>query len=115
MFRTNDPAGFRSALDGVMIKTLVYGKNTLMAQYRLDAGSQLPGHRHPHEQTGFLVSGRIRLTIGERTFEAAPGDSWCIPGDVYHAAEIIEDATAVEVFSPVREDFLPGDTAPATK
>ena len=36
-----------------------------------------------------------------------PGDSWCIPGHVEHRAEIIEDSVAIEVFSPVREDYLP--------
>ena len=36
-----------------------------------------------------------------------PGDSWCIGGDVEHGAEILEDSVAVEVFSPVREDYLP--------
>jgi quercetin dioxygenase-like cupin family protein len=35
------------------------------------------------------------------------GDSWRIPGDVEHWANIIEDSVAVEVFAPVREDYLP--------
>jgi quercetin dioxygenase-like cupin family protein len=45
--------------------------------------------------------------IGNETFEAGPGDCWNIPGNVEHAAEIIEDAIAMEVFSPVRKDYLP--------
>jgi len=40
-------------------------------------------------------------------FEVAPGDSWCIPGNVEHGAEILMDSVAVEVFSPVREEYLP--------
>ena len=35
------------------------------------------------------------------------GDSWCIPSGVEHGAEILEDSVAIEVFSPVREDYLP--------
>jgi len=31
-----------------------------------------------------------------------------IPGGVEHGAEVLEDSVAVEVFSPVREDYLPG-------
>ena len=51
--------------------------------------------------------GKIRLSIGAEEFEAQPGDSWCIPGGVEHGAEVIEDSVAIEVFSPVREDYLP--------
>jgi len=74
----------------------------------MEADSILPRHAHHHEQTGYLVAGRIRLTIGQETFEAGPGDSWCIPGNTDHSAEILEDSRAIEVFSPVREDYLPG-------
>jgi quercetin dioxygenase-like cupin family protein len=49
----------------------------------------------------------LGLIIGDERFDAKPGDSWCIPGDVVHGAEILEDSVVVEVFSPVREDYLP--------
>ena len=107
MFRKGVAGGHREVADGIALKTLVHGEKTLMSEFCLKAGCVLPAHGHPHEQTGYLVSGRIRLTIGEETFEVGPGDSWCIPGDVLHSAEIVEDAIAVEVFSPVREDYLP--------
>jgi quercetin dioxygenase-like cupin family protein len=64
-------------------------------------------HSHPHEQTGDLVSGRLELTIGSETCEMKPGDSWCIPDGTKHGTKPLEDAMAVEVFSPVREDYLP--------
>jgi quercetin dioxygenase-like cupin family protein len=91
------------------MKTLVYGENTLMVEFRLDAGAALPHHSHAHEQTGYLVSGRMNLTVGGETFPAEPGDSWTIGSGVEHGAEILEDSAAVEVFSPVREDYLPKD------
>lgn len=69
-------------------------------------GSLLPRHSHPEEQTGYLVSGRIRLTIGDRTFDVASGDCWCIEGGIEHQAAILEPSVAVEVFSPVRKDYL---------
>ena len=107
MFYKRSNNGYKQALDGIKLKTLVYGDKTLFAEFHLEKGSQLPRHAHPHEQTGYLISGRIRLSIGEDTFEVEPGDSWCIPGHVEHRAEIIEDSVAIEVFSPVREDYLP--------
>ena len=111
MFATADPEGFAPVVPGVRRKTLCWGLETLMAEFRLDGGYELPQHTHPHEQTGYLVSGRLRLTIGEETRDLSPGDSWCIAGDVVHGARILEDAVAVEVFSPRREDFLPGLSA----
>jgi quercetin dioxygenase-like cupin family protein len=102
---TND--GYKQVLEGIKIKTLVYGDKTLLTEFRLEKGSQLPRHAHPHEQTGYLISGRIRLFIGDKAFEVEPGDSWCIKSNVEHKADILNDSVAIEVFSPVREDYLP--------
>jgi quercetin dioxygenase-like cupin family protein len=57
------------------------------------------------------VKGRIRLSIGAEEYVAAPGDSWCIPGGVEHGAQILEDSVAIEVFSPVRDDYLSRDAS----
>ena len=107
MFQKAQPNGYREVIDGIRMKTLVYGRNTLMAEYRMKTGSQLPAHQHPHEQTGYMIAGELELTIGDQTQRVGPGDSWCIPGDTVHSAEVVAEAIAVEVFSPVREDFLP--------
>jgi quercetin dioxygenase-like cupin family protein len=100
--------GYKQVLPGIKIKTLVYGEKTLFSEFRMKAESILPKHSHYHEQTGYLVDGSIRLTIGKETFDVGPGDSWCIPGNMDHSAEILENSVAIEVFSPVREDYLPG-------
>ena len=107
MFYKRVDGGYKQVLEGIELKTLVYGKNTSFTEFRLSKGCDLPKHSHPHEQTGYLVSGRLRLAIGEQTYDAGPGDSWCIQGDVEHSAEVLEDSVAIEVFSPLREDYLP--------
>lgn len=107
MFYKRNESGYREMLPGIRMKTLVYGEKMLLAQFTLEAGSVLPKHAHPHEQTGYLLEGRIRFAVGDRTFEAGPGDAWSIPAGAPHGAEILERSLAVEVFSPVREDYLP--------
>jgi len=107
MFEKRSDLGYYPALQGIERKTLVYGQKTLMTEFRLRTGAVLPRHSHPHEQTGYLVQGRIRLFIGSDSYEARAGDSWCIPGGVEHGADILEDSVAVEVFAPIREDYLP--------
>jgi len=108
MFAKRSDVGYHPTLDGIERKTLVHGDKTLMTEFRLRKGSKLPWHAHPHEQTGYLVTGRILVFIGTEAYEAQPGDSWCIPGGVEHGADILEDSVAIEVFSPVRDDYLPG-------
>jgi quercetin dioxygenase-like cupin family protein len=99
--------GFREVLPGIRLKTRVFGSKSLLAEFRLEAGSVLPGHAHPHEQTGYLVRGRIRLTIGGETRDVDAGGAWSIPSDAEHGAVAIEESVAIEIFSPVREDYLP--------
>ncbi len=116
MFCHRSDTGYVNALPGIERRTLVYGEHTLLTEFRLQAGRRLPTHAHAQEQTGYLVRGRIRLRIGDASRELGPGDSWCIPGGVEHEAHILDDAVALEVFSPVRTDYLPQarDTEPSS-
>ena len=107
MFNTKNPSGYRKALEGINMKTLVHGDKTLLVEFILDKNSMLPPHSHPHEQTGYLVSGSLRLTISGETRDMKAGDSWCVSGGTEHGATALEDSVALEVFSPVREDYLP--------
>ena len=107
MFTKYDSQGFLTPIDGVEMKTFVYGDNSLLTRFHLKKESALPRHSYPQEQTGFMVSGKMKLFIDGEEFIAEPGDTWSIKGDVEHWAEIIEDSVAVEVFSPLREDYLP--------
>ena len=65
-----------------------------------------PPHKHPNEQTGYLISGHIILNIDGQDFEMHAGDSWRLPGDTDHAATVIENFIAIEVFCPIREGYL---------
>ena len=106
MFRKNSELTYRTLLDGVNMATMVHGEKTLMARFRLEKGCAIPDHNHPHEQTGLLLSGCMVFTVDGTEHEVMPGDSWCIGPDVPHSARALEDSVAVEVFSPVREDYL---------
>lgn len=106
MFSKHGESGYSNPLPGVRMKTLCYGDRTLMTEFLLEAQHELPMHSHPYEQTGYLVAGHIAIVIDGQASDVLPGDSWCIPPDVEHGAMCIEDSVAIEVFSPVREDYL---------
>lgn len=99
------PEGYVSAGPGLRRKTLLSGGRTQLVEFNLAAGAAIPLHHHPQEQTGYLVSGRLVLTIAGQDHEMGSGDCWTIPGDVEHEARILADSVAIEVFSPVRPDY----------
>jgi quercetin dioxygenase-like cupin family protein len=105
-YRKADEERYIQAAEGIKRRTLIYGEKTLMTEFVLERDAKLPIHSHPEEQTGYLVSGHMMLTIGHNTYDIRPGDSWLAPGNVVHGAMILEDSVAVEVFAPVREDYL---------
>ena len=107
MFTKNSMEDYKKSGLGFEQKTLVWGEKTLMAEFQLEAGGELPLHKHPHEQIGYLVSGHIRLSINGEIHDTHPGDSWVIGENLEHGAEVLKDSVAIEVFSPVREDYLP--------
>lgn len=107
MFQKHTIDDYSDPLPGIKQKTLVFGERTLMTEFRLTANCALPHHVHPYEQTGYLVKGHILLKIGDEEYDTSAGDSWCIPMNVTHSARILEDSIAIEVFSPVRADYLP--------
>ena len=106
MFTKNSSEGLRTLRQGLGFRTLAVGEHTHLTEFHLAKGTVIPSHEHPHEQTGYLVSGRLKFVIAGDTFEAEPGDGWSIPGGVSHGVEVVEDSVAIEVFSPPREDYL---------
>ena len=107
MFNTKSREGYRSNIKGVKHKIRVYGQHTMMVEFKLSKASRIPFHDHPHEQTGYLLTGKIRLFIDDQVYDCTPGDSWCIPGNTKHGTFAIKDSVFIDIFSPVREDFHP--------
>ena len=63
-------------------------------------------HVH-HERSTFAKINDMYKYVDGEIFDEEPGDSWCLPGGVEHSAGALEDSVIIEVFSPVREDYLP--------
>ena len=106
IFYKKNNENYRTALEGVSFKTLAHGERTSLGEFRLAKGAVIPKHAHPHEQTGYLASGRMTFNIAGEIFEAGPGDAWNIAGNIEHGVDVLEDCIVIEVFSPVREDYL---------
>ena len=106
MFYKKNSEGYNTPAKGIQMKSLVYGEKTHLCEFKLDGGSIIPEHSHPHEQTGYLVAGKVQFVMEDKTFDAEAGDSWSVPGNMLHSAKVLENSVIVEVFSPVREEYL---------
>lgn len=99
--------GSRHAIfPGVEIQT-TGGERMLLSVVRFEPGAEVLPHSHHHEQMGVLLEGRLEFTIGAITRVIGPGDKWRIPGGVVHRVKALDaPAVALDVFSPVRDDYL---------
>jgi len=102
------PAGSGSRHEifpGVELRAIA-GTNLMLSVVRLEPGSIVQDHSHPHEQMGMLIEGQLEFTVGGLTRILAPGDMWRIPGGVVHRVKALDrPALALDVFHPVREDY----------
>ena len=90
---------------GVVRRTLTAGELLMLVEVTLDEGAVAPMHTHPHEQTGYLVSGRMLFELGAEKRELAPGDCWLVPSNLPHQVTALEPCVVVDIFSPPREEY----------
>jgi len=91
---------------GVQIRTCAADK-MMMSLVDLEPGSVVEEHAHPHEQVGMVVKGRATFFIGGEQKTLGPGDMYRIPGGVRHRVVVLDEpAQALDIFYPVREDYL---------
>ena len=91
---------------GVDFVVLSTGKDTMVAKMYYKSTDFVPFHKHPNEQSGYVISGSYKLRFNQQEFFLTEGDAYSIPADVEHSFEIIEGGEVVDVFSPIRQDYL---------
>jgi len=87
-------------------RKIVAGERQVLAQIYLKRGAIVPLHRHDSEQMTYVLQGALRFMVeGEETI-VREGEVLHIPGGVEHQSEALEDTFELDVFSPLREDWL---------
>ena len=59
--RKNSDAKPVEMFEGVIRRTIVHGDKTSLHELQMSRGGEVPLHTHPHEQTGYVASGRVVL------------------------------------------------------
>jgi len=88
-------------------RQMIVGENLMICRLRLAPHVVTPAHDHPHEQMTLVERGRALFTIGDEQRIAAAGDVLHFPPGTWHGATMLdEEVILVDIFSPIREDFL---------
>ena len=90
-------------------RKIVTGTREMLAQIYLKRGAVVPVHTHESEQMTYVLQGAIKFLIdGEETI-VREGEVLHIPPGVPHQSEALEDTFELDVFSPIRPEWLDGD------
>jgi quercetin dioxygenase-like cupin family protein len=79
--------------------------------WEIDAGAVLPEHDHPHEQVAQVLDGQFEITIEGVTRLLGAGQMGVVLPNQRHSGRAITACRILDIFAPVREDYLPGATA----
>jgi len=83
------------------------GTELMLSYVTFEPNAIVADHSHPHEQAGMVVSGSATFIVGDQQQVLKPGDLYFIPGGVTHrVVATAEGCVALDVFHPVREDYL---------
>ena len=93
---------------GVRIRT-PHGERVMISLVEIDAGAVVAPHRHPHEQAGMVLEGRMELVISGESRILKKGEAYIIPGGTEHSARAVGGpCRTLDIFSPIREDYARG-------
>lgn len=88
-------------------RQMIVGQNIMICRLRFDPHVVTPPHRHPHEQMTFVMKGKARFVMDTDERVVSAGDVLHFPSEYWHGATILdEEVVLIDIFSPIREDFL---------
>jgi quercetin dioxygenase-like cupin family protein len=97
---------WESVAEGVKRKIMTYDTNLMMVKVAFETGGIGTPHEHRHTQMSYVESGAFDITIADETKTLRTGDAYYIPPNIRHGAVCVEAGVLVDVFTPMREDFV---------
>lgn len=104
-FRTAETA-WEVVTGGVRRQVLGHGTDLMIVRVEFETNAVGALHHHPHRQATYVAAGRFEVTVGNETSLLVAGDCFYAPGDVPHGVRALETGALIDVFTPIREDFL---------
>ena len=91
---------------GVIRKILAYSDDLMICELHFDKGAIGALHHHPHTQISYVVKGAFEFTINGETKIVRQGDTLLKTPEVVHGCTCLEEGILLDVFTPMRKDFV---------
>jgi quercetin dioxygenase-like cupin family protein len=105
-FIFGDDMAWETVGEGLKRKIMGYDDKIMLVKVDFQVGAIGTLHEHHHSQVTYVESGSFDFTIGDATKTVKGGDTVYIPPHVLHGAICTEAGVLIDVFSPMREDFI---------
>ena len=92
----------------VISRKLVTGEREMLTQIYLKRGALVPMHKHESEQMTYVLQGGLKFLVGGEEVIVREGEVLVIPSWVEHQVEALDDTLTLDIFSPIRQDWLDG-------
>ena len=92
------------SLNPLLGRQLVVGDQIMVSRILLKKGCVVPMHSHVNEQVAYMLEGALKFTINGDEIVVRAGEFLCIPPNVPHQAEALEDTVDIDIFTPPRAD-----------
>lgn len=106
IFVLNDEVQYEQVGNGVKRKVMSYDERLMMVRVEFEKGSIGALHSHHHSQITHIESGSFEVEIGTEKKVLKTGDAYYIPPNVIHGVVCLEKGVLIDMFSPMREDFV---------
>jgi len=106
MYMLNSDAPVQNLGEGVKRKILSYSNNMMAVEFHFEKGAIGALHSHSHEQIGYLVKGSMIYEEAGKKTTLHAGDTYYVPPNVEHGVVTLEEVILLDVFTPMREDFI---------
>ena len=93
-------------INPLLQRQFVVGEKIMMSRLLLKKGCVVPMHSHYHEQVSYIMEGVIKFHIDGKDIVLTAGEVLCIPPNMPHQAEALEDTIDLDIFTPPREDWI---------
>lgn len=96
----------QSAAKNVQRRILACCDELMCVENYFEEGAVGVLHSHPHTQITYVVSGKFRFTVDEKTYEVSAGDTLLKKDGVIHGCTCLSAGVLLDIFTPMRKDFL---------
>jgi unsaturated pyranuronate lyase len=92
-----------------LVRQFITASRMTIAKLEMKRGCSVPSHSHENEQVTMVLSGALKFDVAGKEIVVRAGETLELPPHVPHGVlDVLEDSQVVDVFSPIRQDWIDG-------